>query len=470
MVAGNKKEIIIILGMMAAYLLTRLFNLTILPIFTDEAIYLHWSKIMANDAALRFLPLVDGKPPLFMWLVMAALKVFKGGDILWVGRLVAVIGGMLGILGTWFAARQLFADKKIAVLACLFYLLVPFTFFYDRLALADSWLTAFGIWSLGLGVLLVKTGRLDAALILGAVIGLGRLTKSPAIFFLLLLPFLVLIRKVSLSKLIFYFILIFGISETMFSFLRLFPLFNMIAQKNAEFTLTLAEFLKHPFALTMGNLKSLWWWQFQYLTPLAALSAAAGFFAGLKKNWRVTLILACGFLFPVLAMASFNKIIYPRYLLPFTPVLLILAAYALSFKVKLSFLVFIFPALVIFKLLTDPVNAPIPQADRDQYLDGWAAGNGVVQIRDYLAGKSGVLATEGTFGLMPYALDIYQEKYPQLEIRSYWPLPEKLPADTDYLIVYQRPDYPAGYKLEELFRFRQGYSNDYLRLYKVIKQ
>ncbi|MDO8610431.1 MAG: hypothetical protein Q7R95_07820, partial [bacterium] len=70
---------------------------------------------------------------------------------------------------------------------------------------------------------------------------------------------------------------------------------------------------------------------------------------------------------------------------------------------------------------------------------------------------------------MPFSLELYQKEYPNIEIKSYWPLPEKLPVNTDYLIVYQRPDYPKDYKLQELLRFRQGNSNDYLRLYKVLK-
>ncbi len=465
----HKKEIILGILISAAYFVTRLINLTVIPIFTDEAIYLRWSQIMAYDASLRFLPLVDGKPPLFMWLVSIAMRLLPNFDPLYIGRLVSVFSGFFGLTGIIFASWQLFKNRTILILASIFYILAPFVFFYNRFALADSLLSAFGVWSLGLGVLLVKTGRLDITIILGFIIGLARLTKSPSIFFLLLLPLLILLKKTNFFKLIFYFVLIAGISEMFFSILRLFPLFNMLADKNAQFTLTLAEFFKQPFALTFGNLKSLINWEFFYLTPLVFLSTLAGFIIGLKKNLKETLVLVSYFLFPFVAMATFNKIIYARYLLPFTPVLLILASYGLSKKIKLAFIIFIIPIFIIFKLIFDPINAPIPQTDRDQYLDGWAAGFGVVEIRDYLKDKNGVLATEGTFGLMPFSLELYQQKYyPNLAIKAYWPLPDKLPPEMDYLIVYQRPDYPLSYKLEELLRFRQGKSNDYLRLYKVL--
>ncbi len=261
-----------------------------------------------------------------------------------------------------------------------------------------------------------------------------------------------------------------GIAEMVFAVLRLFPLFNMIASKNAEFIIGLAEFLKQPFGLLAGNLKSLLYWEYFYLTLPITLLVLYAVYKGLKKNPVETIILFSYFLFPVIAIATFNKVIYARYLLMLTMPILILAAYGLS-KLKAIFYLPIFSVAIytLTMLVINPVHAPLLQADRDQYIDGWAAGDGIVEMRNYLQNKSGVLATEGTFGLMPFALELYQKEYPKLEIKPYWPLPEKLPVNTDYLIIYQRPDYPKDYKLEELLRFRQGYSNNYLRLYKVIK-
>lgn len=465
-----KKEIFIVLGLIVAYLVTRLINLTILPIFTDEAIYLRWSQIMAYDAGLRFLPLTDGKPPLFFWLMMIAIKILRNFDILFVGRLTSVLCGLLGLSGVAFTAWVLFKNKKISVLASLFYILSPFAFVYDRMAMADSLLAGLFIWAMGLSILLVKTTRLDTALILGMVGGFGLLTKTPAIFSFILAPALILFRPKNIIKIIFLFILSFGIAEMFFAILRLFPLFNMITSKNSEFTIGLSEFLKQPFGLLIGNLKSLLYWEYFYLTLPITILVFYALYKGFRKNFSEILYLSACFLIPLVAMASFNKVIYARYLLMFTMPLLILAAYGLS-KLKSIFYLPIFSIAVftIVMLIINPVRAPLLQADRDQYIDGWAAGNGVTEIRQYLADKSGVLATEGTFGLMPFSLELYQKDYPKLEIKPYWPLPEKLPANTGYLIVYQRPDYPIGYKLEELLRFRQGTSNDYLRLYKVLK-
>jgi len=65
-----KKEILLGLGLTVAYFATRLFNLTLMPIFTDEAIYIRWSEIALYDPTWRFISLSDGKQPLMIWLMM----------------------------------------------------------------------------------------------------------------------------------------------------------------------------------------------------------------------------------------------------------------------------------------------------------------------------------------------------------------------------------------------------------------
>ena len=67
----NKKflnYIFVIFGLVIIFFVTRLVNLTSIPVFGDEAIYLRWSQVIKNVETLRFIPLNDGKQPLFMWL------------------------------------------------------------------------------------------------------------------------------------------------------------------------------------------------------------------------------------------------------------------------------------------------------------------------------------------------------------------------------------------------------------------
>src|SRR3989344_1468617 len=493
----HKTDLLVFGGLILAYFLTRLPRLDLIPIFTDEAIYLRWSQIMAYDASLRYLPLVDGKPPLFMWATSIVLKLFPSLDPLLSLRLTSVGGGLFSMAGIIFTSYVFFRNKRISLLAALLYLVVPFTFFYDRFGLADSLLAAFGVWSLGLGALLVQSIRLDVALILVTAIGLGLLTKTPALFFLVSLPLQLLLFnfktsgwKIRLVKLFLLFLLVVIISQAIFSILRLFPLFHMISQKNLEFIVTPAEFLARPFEFFFNNLKTLLTWEVGYLTAPVALTIAFAFLRGqaVKQN----LILAAIFLIHLLYMSTFNKSIFPRFLLTFTPGLLVLAAVGLdqmSTRLRPSLLVLVFvlvlalPVYTDFKLLTDPPTAPIPDGDSKQYINAWPAGYGVKEIRQFLARESSqypkvTIGTEGTFGLMPYALQLYQKDYPNVEIKDYWPLGETVPAalleasanHPTYFIIYQRPDVPTNWKLRLVASFQQGRSNDYLRLYQILPE
>src|SRR3989344_1173937 len=127
----HKRFWVIVAGLIALYLATRLINLTILPIFTDEAIYLRWGQIGLRDASHRFLSLEDGKQPLFIWLMYPMLKVFA--DPLVAGRMVSVVAGSTSLIGIMVLAR-LVLGKKAVIPAGLIYVVSPFFLFYDRLA------------------------------------------------------------------------------------------------------------------------------------------------------------------------------------------------------------------------------------------------------------------------------------------------------------------------------------------------
>ncbi|MBP9758783.1 glycosyltransferase family 39 protein, partial [Candidatus Dojkabacteria bacterium] len=164
----------------------RIINLTILPVFVDEAIYVRWSQVMATEPTLRFLPLSDGKQPLYMWFLMFLIKFFE--NPLYAGRLISVFTGMGSLFGVFTLSYLLFKSKKVSILASLIYALSPFTVFFDRMALVDSMLSLFGIWTGVFSILTAKYKRLDLAMVTGFMLGFMALTKSPAIFIALLLP------------------------------------------------------------------------------------------------------------------------------------------------------------------------------------------------------------------------------------------------------------------------------------------
>src|SRR4030042_2565424 len=182
----QKKEIIYTIFLSVVFIYTRLIRLDLWPIFTDEAIYTRWSQIALHDASLRFIPLTDGKQPLWHWVTMVIMKIFE--DPLIAGRVVSAISGLVACIGIWFLTYELFKKKSVAFLSSLIYCAVPFFLLYDRMAIVDSMLTMWVIWALYFALKTTSTLRLDYAMITGFVIGAVLLKKSPAIFLIYLYP------------------------------------------------------------------------------------------------------------------------------------------------------------------------------------------------------------------------------------------------------------------------------------------
>ncbi|MEK7112149.1 MAG: hypothetical protein AAB875_02375, partial [Patescibacteria group bacterium] len=72
-----KSSLILLLLILLFAIGIRLYNLNLIPVFVDEAIYIRWAQVMRAEPTLRFLPLSDGKQPLFMWLSIPFLKIFS---------------------------------------------------------------------------------------------------------------------------------------------------------------------------------------------------------------------------------------------------------------------------------------------------------------------------------------------------------------------------------------------------------
>jgi 4-amino-4-deoxy-L-arabinose transferase-like glycosyltransferase len=490
---------VVILGLvllLGVYAATRLYNLTIIPIFTDEAIYIRWSQIGAQDANWRFISLVDGKQPMYTWVTMGLLRLFQGYDPLWVGRLTSVLAGAVSLVGMWVLTWELFRNKKLAFLATILYLVSPFTLLYDRMALYDSMVATFSIWSLYLAVLLARRVRLDVALILGMVLGGGMLNKTSGFLSLYMLPGTLLLfdwakadRWKKLLRWVGLALVAAVVSQMLYSILRLSPLFHMIAQKDNVFVFTVGEFLNQPFRFLQGNMQGMFDWVRTYMTlPLFVLAVLAVVYP--SKSWREKLLLFGWFLAPFVALASFGKVLYPRFVLFMTMPMLILAAVGLAGLMRrvgrwaplILAAVLVWPIYTDYLLLTAPTRAPITTSDKNQYILDWPSGGGVREANAFFAQQATMgkitVVTEGTFGLMPYAVEIYLVDHPNVEIIGIWPVPEAMPEDMlttaqdhpVYFLTFQRQEAPPGWPLRLVAEYEKGIPTVKLRVYEVIPE
>ncbi len=502
----NLLGIIVSILIIVSYFLLRLIYFSSMPIFTDEAIYTRWAQIALNDASWRFISLTDGKQPLFVWVAMVFMKFIE--DPLIAARLVSVFSGFLTLIGLWFLSFELFKNKKIAFLTSIIYVFLPFAQINDRMALMDSMVATFSVWSLYFSILLVRRVNLSIVYTLGITAGLGALTKSSNFFSLYLLPFTVLLFNFSkkdflkrLLKWIFFVVLSVVIAQVIYNVLRLSPLFQMIETKNATFVYPFSEWISHPFTFFVGNLYGLFDWLLGYLTaPFVLLILISIIF--IHKFVKEKLLLIIYFLLPFLALALFGKVIFPRFVFFMSMFLLPLAAWSLyeiinlldkkinkTKKQTLTFLIYIiitvifvsYPGFVSFSIAKDPVNAPIIRSDSRQYINSWSAGWGVNESIEFFkkeaVDKKIFIATEGTFGLMPESLELYLIDNKNITIKGYWPVEHELSDEVieyskimpSFFVFYQpnNVELSPNYPLELVFQVRAGNSEYYYRVYKI---
>ena len=425
----NRIEILIGIMIIILYFSLRLPNLTLQPIFADEAIYIRWAQVMRAEPTLRFLPVSDGKTPLFMWSLIPLLKIFE--DPLFAGRFLSVLSGFVTLAGV-FALSWLVFGKRSAFWAALIYAIVPYTVFFDRMALVDSMLAAFTIWSIFIAIWILKSQRLDLAMILGYFLGAALLTKTPAMVNLVVLPFSIIgfsfsKGKYKLLKLLGCWIVAIIIALSMYNLLRLGPEFQMLSARNADYVFSPSELSGRPLDPFVPHLRDIVDWFPKFLTWPVILFMGYGLWVMGRLRSRLGLVILIWALVPLLIQMIFLRTFTARYLLFSIPPLLILAGYGIekitNYKSKITNKIIFYLLLVLlviapvrfdYLLLMNPENAPLPAAERAGYFEQWTAGYGFYDIAEFLIREKNsgpvVAGTEGSFGTLPDGLQIYLDK------------------------------------------------------------
>lgn len=414
----------------------RFVNLAILPVFADEAIYIRWAQVMKAEETLRFLPLSDGKQPLFMWIAIPFLKFIENPLI--AGRLVSVFSGFGTMIGVSFLSYLLFRSKKVALAAGSIYAVSPFFFFFDRMSLVDSLLAMFGVWTFIFAYLAFTRKRLDFAMIAGFSLGGAWLTKSSALFFVLMLPTLWLFvgwqkgfkKNIPVFlKTLFLTVVMFVIGYGFYNVLRLGPNFHLIASRNLDYVYPINHFLVRPLDPLKTFLLASWQWLMTLGTGFLILLGFSGYFVNWRRNWKTLLVLTIWFLGPIIVQSEFAKVFTARYILFTIPFLIIIASSAFLdgrrnvLKILAVILAFFISQSLIFdyRLLVSPAKANLPRSERSGYLEEWTAGQGIAETADYLIKERVaspkdkiVIGTEGYFGTLPDGLQFYLNRYPEI--------------------------------------------------------
>lgn len=413
------------------YFTTHLFSLTLLPVFADEAIYIRWSQLIIDDfSRYLFFPLNDGKTPLFMWLLIPFLNIFR--DPLYASRFLVVLIGFGQMLVNGKIAEKLAQSKIANLVSQALTIFLPFWYFHHRMALTDALLTL--MFSLSFFFLLqldfrkkLNRSNLINTFLSGLFLGLAILAKIPALLFIPVF-FIIVFKdqqnfKTSLKNLSLTCLAII-IGLAIFLSLKLHPAFGQLFSRGGDFLISINDLAEDNFFNSvLSKTYKFSNYILTYLTPPIVALTLLGFFSQEKKKHLFLFICSLIYLLPIFIL---GKTVYPRYFLPIAIFFTASASLYLTELIKkqqkiLNLIVgagliitLISSGQFIFYSLTDTSKIPFLPIDQEQYLHEWSSGHGVKEtvaiVKKLSQDKKVLIYTEGFFGTLPDALLMYFHK------------------------------------------------------------
>jgi hypothetical protein len=365
------------LRLFASYFAGRLYALTLLPVFLDETLHVRWAREIAEGRRPLGKPWEWGRA-LTVWL--GALVTPWASDLLWANRALSVAAGAIALWATIEAGRRLY-DDTVGLVAGLFYVVCPFTLFYDRMALADAALCACAALALLGSLRAAQEGSTAQGVGAGAALVAGVLTKAPGVLlFGIPLAVGIFLRPNRAGWRALAWAYVAGIPPAAYA------LWRFLATRNAERMVDIAtENPSGPLFRLFGNLGEAAGWLWTYWTAPLVVLAGVGLVAAVRFRDRRGLLVFAVALGPVVAFAVLLSRWLPRYLLFNSVPFFLLAAFGFSViakKAKIAaFCALLFLAVLPclrfdYDLLSDPARARFVPVDRDQFVTSWTSGYG----------------------------------------------------------------------------------------------
>ena len=378
------------------YLFLRLYHLTAIPIFNDEAIYLDWGWREIHHFDLLFYSLYDAKPPLLMWLF--GITSLFAPTMLFAGRLVSVIFGYLTFIGIWKLTKKV-GSTQMAVLACLLYICIPIFSFFDRQALMESAIGTIGVWSCLITLKLYETEKIRWTFMLGIVLGGGYLIKTSAlVFFVPTMIFLIydLISKKHIRGKCITNILVCG-------FTGFFIVLPMLLQKlywetlptNDRYSLKINEILSIPWSHWLKLLSDTSQILFFHLTPLPLIVLVVATIVIIFQGPRYLRYILLWFLIPLSVDVLVIREVIERYVVSYLPISLILIAFIFSHgrntvqrtivvTLTIGSALFITSMQIISPLRYFSFLSAVSKFALKEYTSGYTSGYGVPEVVAFL--------------------------------------------------------------------------------------
>lgn len=471
------------------FILSRILFLTRLPIFNDEAMYLHWGILLRDDPSRWTASLViDGKQPGMAVLLGTLLRL--PGDPLVLGRLVSVAFAIVTYLVTLKIARRLDVKVSLPVLS-IFLIVSPYLLQYDRLALMESAVTACAVTAAYILLRWIKQPRLAYAVLFGAVVGLGWWFKSTSLLILvsglLAATFAGRIMKIQSRTVFLFALLTAGTYLAVTLPLRGVAGYSNIALRERERVMSAGELLRFPASVWWKNIVLALSFLLAFITPVI-LGLAAGSVKRLRKYPARFAVFLFAFL-PLTIEVMVSKVFTSRYLVIITPFVSVLAAATVSefgrrVKVAATGITVLLAVIPSILLVGAPLSyygllgiVPPAQEDFGQYVRSFSSGYGVkeavMSVQNESRGSQAIILVRADSGNPEDAVFVYADRYPNLRVgydQSYLRQITRSgyipPVDTFFISRGTQLGYLKPY-LVPLKRFEKPFGEDFVGVYRL---
>ena len=423
------------------YVGTRAALLWRFPPHIDETLYAIWTAGGFDHSASRFIALSRGQQPLLEWIGIGFMHL--GAGPLLAVRLVSFFAGfgtlaLVGVLG-----RRL-GGRSTALASSALFAVLPFFLVYSVVGLYDPLATLFVTAAVVLLIRLAERPRLGTALLLGAALGAGLLTKLTTELSFALIPFGALFvdwtpgkRLRRLGTLAGYLAVSVAGALAIYQVLRLSPYYDGLGAARKIFARhSIGTFFQHPGHWLASNGGSYGWALLGYLTVPVIIAIAVGFVHALRAQRALAILLGTWAALPLVTAVTLADIPYVRWLDAGMPALVIVGAYgavevvgAISRRpwaggtqtlatVGVAAALFL-PALVWdARTLATPISRPYPGNDDLDYVREASAGGPwlrlVPELRRLSHGRPLLVAWSGLEALEPVQLGLRDD--PQISL------------------------------------------------------
>jgi 4-amino-4-deoxy-L-arabinose transferase-like glycosyltransferase len=385
------------IALLLVYFATRLYRLDEMPIFVDEVSHIHWAQGVWQLKVLHF---IGSGRLLNVWLIALLIPFNCAG---WVGRSLGALAGAVSLSGI-YKMGQILLDRRAGLLGGLLYVLAPFTFFHDRLALSDPVAAAAGAALLVVSLMLVRRPTRGLVALTGVALAAALLVKAPMLAYLPV-PILTALwlrrkRPVGLAQLGGVYLLaalliapVMGLGATRA---------NLAGGVSIHSTFELASMVGRAAHNTQVFASDMW----GFLTPpLCALMVGASGLALASRRRGAWWLLAAAAL-PIAPILVVARAPYTRYYLIGFPALFALAGCGISMawgaarnlappgivrlvSVGLLMGVAVLPASFFVAAYRDAATLSLPRSDYFQYVASYSSGYGWREAATWLVGRAG---------------------------------------------------------------------------------